>query len=191
MLLNEPLLEVTRDYLRQNLESVTEEQRSIKITNESMVPPYSGEEFINLYGSTCDNITNPVFPYIEEIYTMNIGITRRLSAVPVDHSAEAIYTIDDDLVKKAAKQSMSMRAYEIIHLIDGNYGIPKLVHQLSYLKGIVFCATSPLNYLGSTVLEEVGAEHFYGIDDNENPQALFLELRFGDFHAFFDKRESI
>jgi len=186
MLLNEPLLEVTRDFLRDNLIKVTLPTKSIKITNEETVPPYSGEEFINLYGATCDNSTKPVFQYREEIYSLNIGITRRLSGVPVDHSAEAIYISDENLIT-SVKRSMSLRAYDIINLIDGEYGIPALVSQLSELSSFCFTATTPLNYLSSSAVTEVGAEHFYGEDDNDNPQALFLELQFGEFHAFFNK----
>jgi hypothetical protein len=186
MLLTEPLLEVVRDFLRKKLKNVMEKDRSIRITNESKVPPYAGAEFINLYGSTCDNITNPVFPYREEIYSIRIGITRRLSAVPIDQTAETIYTYDDDLIYKD-KRSMASRAFDIVDIIDGEYGIPRLVHQRNELKRYDFCATSPLNYLSSAAVEEVGADHFYGEDDSVNPQALFLELEFGEFHAFFNK----
>jgi hypothetical protein len=186
MLLTEPLLEVVRDHLQENLINVKLPNRSIRITNEDSVPPYSGEEFINLYGAVCENSTKPVFPYREEIYSLSIGITRRLSAVPIDHAAEAIYTSNEKLIS-TAKRSMSLRAYDIVALIDGNYGIANLVTNLDDLSTYYFCATSPLNYLGSSSLQEVGAEHFYGLDDNDNPQALFLELQFGEFHAFFDK----
>jgi hypothetical protein len=186
MLLNEPLLEVTRDFLVKNLKQVTQATRSIRITNEDSVPPYSGEEFINVFGSVCENSTDPVFPYREEIYSLSIGITRRLSSVPLDHSAEAIYTTNENLAR-AVKRSMSLRAYDIINLIDGEYGIPALVTQLPSLDNYYFCATTPLNYLGSSTVQEVGPEHFYGLGEDDNPQALFLELQFGEFHAFFDK----
>lgn len=187
MLISEPLLEVTRDFLRANLNNIYLPDRSIRLTDEERVPPYAGQEFINLYALSCENLTDPIFPYRQESYGLKIGITRRLSGSPVDSSAESIYTVDENLVHQA-KIAMTQRAFDIVNLIDGKWAIPALIRQLSYLSGYSFCILSTLNYLSSSEgVREVFAEHFYGEDDNENPQGLFLELNFGEMHVYFDK----
>ncbi len=181
MLLNEPLLETIRDFLQTELEGVKLPTRSIRITNEERVMASSGEEFINIYGAESNNEYSPIAETRKEVYSLKIGITRRLIGIPLDTTAESIYTYDEALIKRT-KSSMSNRASEIINLLDGSWAIVSLIKQ-KY--GI--CAATPLGFLGSAALEEKGAEHFEAMPENENPIGLFLELSFGGLQAYTNK----
>lgn len=193
MLITEPLLETVRDFLRSNLSGVgrtTELQdKLIRITNDQKVPPYSGEEFINVYGCTCSNEFPLGHETRKEVYSLKIGITRRLVGIPTDSSAEAIYTYTQNLMSRS-KSSMAKRAYEIIRLLDGSWGIVGLLRQFdwsTFTDDENFCILTPLGYAGSAELEEVYAEHFYGEDDSDRPAGLFLELTFDGLEAYFNK----
>ncbi len=187
MILTEPLLETIRTILRENLTNITLSTRSILITNDEKVPPYSGEEFINIYGATTSNEYEPTFQARKEIYSLNIGITRKLIGVPTDVSAEAWYTQNEAVVIRQ-KQTMLKRAYEIIELIDGNWGIPALIRQLGCDSGQCdACILTPLGFTGSSALEEKYAEHFRLENDGDRPQALFLELSFTGMEVYTDK----
>ena len=146
MLLNEPLLESVVDILREGLTYITVPKNSIKITNEQRVPAYSGEEFINVYGSEAVNEYDPIYQVRKDVYTINVGITRRLSGIPTDISGQTIYTQDDKTLKRA-KATMSNRAFDIIKLLSNNWGIPALINQITgdnYLTDNEFCILSPL-----------------------------------------------
>ena len=185
MLLTQPLLINARDTLRDNLSNITQKEKSIRLTNERRVPAYAGEEFINLFGVVVSNEWDPIEITRVENYSLSIGITRRLEGIPTDSSAESIYV--QDLITRA-KEVMTRRAYEIISIIDGNWGIPALIRQDEDLAEIAdFCILSPLGYLGSAELEEVYADHFHLEDPSDRPQALFLELSFGGLQAYFTK----
>lgn len=186
MLLNEPLLEVTRDILRDNLRNIVLPKKSIRITNEERVPAYAGDEFINIFGSECANENGPLSDVRKEVYSLKIGITRRFVGTPLDTTAEGLYTYDEELISKA-KSSMSMRAYDIINLLDGQWAVPALIRQMDSLADYNFCVSTPMGYLGNSQLEEKGAEHFYTEAENENVVALFLELSFGGLQAYFNK----
>lgn len=193
MILTEPLLETIRTILRENLTNITNStntyalKRSIRITNDEKVGPYSGEEFINIYGATTSNEYEPTYQARKEVYSLNIGITRKLVGIPPDHSAEAAYTYDAELISRA-KASMITRAYQIIELIDGNWGIPALIRQMGCDSGDCnVCILTPLGFVGSSALEEKYGEHFRLEDDSERPQALFLELSFAGMEAYSDK----
>lgn len=184
MLLLEKVLLVTRDLLRDELENITQIDKSIRITDDEKVPTYAGEEFINLYGATVSNEYPLEQPVRKEVYSITIGITRRLQAIPTDVSAESIYV--EDLITRT-KSTMIRRAYEIINHIDGNWGIPALIRQDTDLTSYDFCITSPLGFSNSSPLVEKWAEHFRLDDDSERPQALFLELTFSGLTAYFKK----
>lgn len=186
MLITEPLLETVRDIMRDSLTRITKVDRSIRITNDRKVPPYAGEEFINIYGATMLNEYEASFNVRKEVYSLHIGITRRLVGIPPESSAEAAYTYDEEIFRRN-KQNMLTRAYEIIALIDGQWGVPALIRQMEDLQDYSFCILTPLGFEGSAPLEEVWADHFRGEDDGERPQALFLELSFGGMEVYFDK----
>jgi hypothetical protein len=186
MIVSEPLLETVRDILRDNITNLTHADKSIRITNDKLVPPYAGDEFINIYGATTTNLYEPAFQVRLESHGLKIGITRRFLGIPQDVSAESIYTYDEDLFTRT-KQSMLTRAYEIITLLDGQWGVPALIRQMEELSEIDFCILAPLGFEESSELEEVWAEHFRGEDDGLRPQALFLELHFGGMEVYFDK----
>jgi hypothetical protein len=184
VLITDALLTTVRDILRDNLTHITETDKSIRITNDEKVPSYSGEEFINLYGCTVRNDFPLLADTRKEVYGVKIGITRRLIGIPTDQSAEAIYI--NDLISRT-KSTMARRAYEIINLIDGSYGIPALINQMDWSDFPDFCVITPLCYSSSQEIEEKYAEHFYSEDDSERPQALFLELSFDGLEAYFSK----
>lgn len=193
MILTEPILETIRTILRNNLTNISSSthplvvKRSLRITNDEKVPPYAGEEFINIYGVTTTNEYEPTVQVRKEIYSLNIGITRRLVGIPPDTSAETIYTYDEELISRT-KQSMVRRAYEIISLIDGNWGIPALIRQMGCDSGDCdACILTPLGFSGSSAIEEKYADHFRGEDDSDRPQALFLELSFSGMEVYSDK----
>jgi hypothetical protein len=187
MILTEPMLETIRDILQDNLTRITLPTRSIKITNDEKVPAYAGEEFINIFGATTSNEYEPTYQTRKEIYSLNIGITRRLIGIPPDLSAEAMYTQNEEFINRA-KQTMLKRAYEIIELIDGNWGIPAIIRQMGCDSGQCdACILSPLGFTGSSALEEKYAEHFRLEDDGDRPQALFLELQFSGMEVYTDK----
>jgi len=193
MILTEAILETIRTFLRDGLTNVSNNnttlaaKRSIRITNDEKVPPYAGEEFINIYGAVTENEYEPYIQVRKEVYSLNIGITRRLVGIPPDTSAEAMYTYDEELITRN-KQSMLKRAYEIIGLIDGNWGIPAMIRQMGCDSGDCdACILTPLGFAGSSPIEEKFAEHFRGDDDSERPQALFLELSFSGMEAYSDK----
>jgi hypothetical protein len=187
MILTEPLLETIRDTLRDELTNITLPSRSILITNDEKLPSYSGEEFINIYGATTSNEYEPIFQARKEVYSLNIGITRKLIGIPPDISAEAMYTQNETVINRV-KQTMITRAYEIIELIDGNWGIPALIRQMGCDSGDCdACILSPLGFTGSSALEEKYAEHFRLEDDGDRPLALFLELQFSGMEVYSDK----
>ncbi len=187
MILTEPMLEAIRDTLQENLTRITLPTRSIKITNDEKVPAYSGEEFINIYGAITSNEYEAIYQARKEVYSLNIGITRKLIGIPPDLSAEAMYTQNETVINRT-KQTMLKRAYEIIELIDGNWGIPALIRQLGCDSGVCdACILSPLGFTGSSALEEKYAEHFRLEDDGDRPQALFLELSFSGMEVYSDK----
>jgi hypothetical protein len=186
MIITETLLETVRDILRDDIDNLTQTDKSIRITNDRKVPAYAGEEFINLYGVNVTNLYEPSFEVRKEAYSLNIGITRRFTGIPQDVSAESIYTYDADLFTRT-KSSMLVRAHEIITLIDGKWGIPALIRQSETLENYNFCILTPLGFIGASELEEVWAEHFRGEDDGERPQALFLELSFGGMEVYTNK----
>lgn len=185
MLLTQPLLLNIQEILIDNLTDITEKEKSILITNDEKVPPYAGEEFINLFGITVENELDPVEIQRVENYSLSIGITRRLEGIPTDVSAESIYV--EKLIQRA-KAAMVQRAYEIINLIDGNWGIPSLIRQDEDLEEVAdFCILSPLGYRGSSELQEVFADHYRLEDPSDRPQGLFLELNFGGLQTYFTK----
>lgn len=186
MLLNETLLESVVKILREELETIVLPEKSIRITNEDRVPPYAGEEFINIYGAQCSNEAKLEAGYRKEVYSFKVGITRRFVGIPIDVSAESIYTYDEELISRT-KASMSMRAYEIIRQIDGNWGIPALIRQNSALQSYDFCILTTVGYIGNAELEEVGAEHFSTEEETNDAVGLFLELSFGGMQAYFNK----
>lgn len=187
MILTEPLLETIRDTLQENLTNITLPTRCIKITNDERVSPWAGEEYINIYGATTSNEYDSAYQARKEIYSLNIGITRRLIGQPTDLSAETIYTQNEVYINRV-KQTMVKRAYEIIELIDGNWGIIALIRQMGCDSGQCdACIMTPLGFVGSSALEEKFAEHFRLEDDGDRPQALFLELQFAGMETYTDK----
>jgi hypothetical protein len=187
MILVEPMLETIRDILQDELTNITLPTRCIKITNDEKVPPYSGEEFINIYGATTSNEYEAIYQARKEVYSLSIGITRKLIGIPTDISAEAMYTQNENIINRV-KQTMLKRAYEIIELIDGNWGIPAIIRQMGCDSGVCdACILSPLGFTGSSALEEKYAEHFRLEDDGDRPQALFLELSFSGMEVYTDK----
>lgn len=193
MLITEPLLETVRDFLRQNLTGVarnsTLQDKVIRITNDKKIPPYAGEEFINIYGCECTNDFPLSHETRKEVYSLKVGITRRLVGIPTDSSGEAVYTYDQPIMSRA-KSSMAKRAYEIIRKLDGNWGIVALLRQFdwsTFTDEDEFCILTPLGYAGSAEIEEVYAEHYYGEDDSDRPAGLFLELTFDGLEAYFNK----
>jgi hypothetical protein len=186
MIIAEPLLETVRDILRDGIDNLTQVDKSIRITNDRKVPHYAGEEFINIYGATLTNEYDPTYQARKELYGLKIGITRRFTGIPTDVSAESIYTYDEDLFSRT-KSNMTVRAYEIITLIDGLWGVPATIRQLENLEEYDFCILTPLGLEYVSEVEEVWAEHFRGEDDGERPQALFLELSFGGMEVYIDK----
>lgn len=185
MLLMEPLLETVRSILRTDLDGVTDPTNSIRITQTEKVPQYAGEEFINIFAPKVEIASDEFSGYREESYSFSVGITRRLIGIPTDHAAEAIYI--EDLVVRT-KSSMAMRAYEIIDLIDGSWGIPATIRQMDSLSSYDFCIMSVLAAVEVTDLEEVFGEHFRNEqDDNDNPSGLFLEIKFSGLQTYYNR----
>lgn len=187
MLLTEPLLEVTRNRLRDKLKNIAVPRTSIRITNEERVPPEAGEEFINLFAATSTNEYPSNHTQRKERYSFSVGITRRFSNLTINTTAEGIYTYDAELISRT-KSSMARRAYEIIGWIDGSWAIPNAIEDLPEYENLHFCITSPIGYAGSDQLQEVTANHFYTEDEvEEQPVGLFLRLHFTGLETYYDK----
>jgi len=189
MLLIEPILQVCRDVLQENLKNIVNPTKSIRITNDERVPPWAGEEFINIFGAQVGNEYPLIHVGHKDIHTMSIGITRRLRGIPTDYSAETIYTYSEEFIQRA-KSSMCKRANEIINLLDGKWSIVNRISNLESLEDEEFCLMAPLEFSGSVTLIEVSPAHFYleeDAEDSDRPAGLFLELNFAGLDTYTAK----
>lgn len=185
MLLMEPLLETTRNILRQDLVGVENPIKSIRVTQDEQIPPYAGDEFINIYDTQMDLLSTEEDLARVEIYRYKIGITRRFAGFPADHLAESIYI--EDLISQT-KSSMCKRAYEIIALIDARWSIPALIRQMDTLQDTDFCIIGPMFLDSVSSVSEVFGDHFRNEeDDNDNPSGLFLEMSFSGLQTYYGR----
>ena len=188
MYLQEHILEATRDILRTDLKNVKVANRSIRILNDERVPAYSGEEFIGLYNAEHRNEYSPKAIVTCDVYTLTIGITRRLIGIPTDTSAETIYAEDERLISRT-KSNMLKRAREIVDIIDGNWSIVNTVRINALIDDINVCILSPLGLESMGALEEVEAAHFHADEDSDRPEGLLLELQFVGMESYVNKLE--
>jgi len=186
MYLQEYILEAIRDELRLGLDYITNPNRSIRIINDKDVPAYSGEEFIGIYGASYTNEYDRLAISRKDTYEFIIGITRRMSGIPVDSTGETIYTQDESLISRN-KSSMLNRAREIIQLLEYNWDIVGKIKSQASSDLIEVCILSPLALESSSPVEEVDASHFHLENDNDNPSGLLLELQFSGIESYVSK----
>jgi len=184
MILQESILEQTRDLLRDELSVIENPRRSIRITPDETVPAYSGTEFIGIYNAEYVNEFDHALEQRKDIYELTVGITRRTEGMPKDGIAEAIYTKDETLLDHA-KNSLLERAWEIVRMLDGNWTLVKTVYDLFPQE--TFCIMSPLGLTDVSSVIKVGSEHFQVSTESDNPYGLVVELQFRGFTTYHSK----
>ena len=181
MLEGEKLLQAVRNRLRKNLTfsgiSTTAKKQSIQIMPDQMVPPMSGEEFIGIYGGDLKNLYPVPGNSTKESYGISVGITRRVSAQPVDRLGDTTYT-QDLKVYNRTKPSMLKRARQIMTLIDGIWQVVEDANTLIDSDGCPFI--TPLGLVTADIQPKyVDENHFFtDPDSNKFHKGLFMEISF-------------
>ena len=192
MLITEPILEAVRDTLQDELENITNPEKSIRITTDETAPPYAGEEFIGVTGGEITNDYPANWAQRKLVHTMSISYTRRLHGLPTDQKGETVYTYDKI---ERIKSSMTNRMHEIINIVDGSWDIVNLTRTALVASEEDICVMTPF---GITSVDgaprDVFADHFHITDvedDTDRAIGLLMIAEFGGLTTYQTKYDDL
>lgn len=176
MIEGEYLLEAVQTTLRNGLTQVTKIEESVKITANEKADNASGREFMGIFSAGYSNVYPPEHIAAKFVFSINVGLTMRLAAKPLDRIGNKTI-VHDDLVEEL-KPSMMKRAGQINSLIDGSQTLIAIANSKLQSGECPFLA--PLGFESdSGEIIYVEEEHFFNTENkNVRPEGVYLELLF-------------